>query len=144
MRFPRKAALVEGRASGRLIGGNLSVLTHLLGTPYEPDFRGAVLFLEEAGEETYRVDRLLTQLRAARKLDGLRGVLLGAFVVSPRTKFPPDRDPAAVLEETFAPLGVPVVTGLPVGHVRRKRSLPLGAAASIDTAARRVVLGPPA
>jgi muramoyltetrapeptide carboxypeptidase len=144
VRFRRGQVLRAGRARGRLVGGNLAVLASLLGTRHAADLRDAVLFLEEAGEETYRIDRLLTQLRATRRLDRLRGVLLGAFVVSPRSKFPPDRDPAAVLAETFAPLGVPVVTGLPVGHVRRKRSLPLGAVAAIDTAARRVALGPPA
>lgn len=134
MRFPRRAALIEGRAEGRLIGGNLTVLTHLLGTPYEPDFRGAILFLEEVGEQTYRVDRMLTQLGQSGALRKIAGVLLGAITAPARRRFPPDRSLHEVLGEAFAPLGVPVIRGIEAGHVARKRTLPLGAATVIDTA----------
>jgi len=136
--FPPSGVLVPGRASGRLAGGNLSVLSHLLGTPFAPRFRGAILLLEETGEETYRIDRMLTQLGQSGALDGVAAVVLGAMVVPARRRFPPDRRLHDVLRDHLAPLGVPVVRGLPVGHRPGKWTLPLGAMARLDTEARRL------
>ncbi|HXV74938.1 MAG TPA: LD-carboxypeptidase [Candidatus Polarisedimenticolaceae bacterium] len=133
LRLRAGQVLAPGRAAGTLVGGNLTVLTHLLGTRYAPDFRGRVLFLEETGEETYRVDRMLTHLRQSGALDRVAAVLVGAIDVPPRRRFPPDRSLAAVVEERLAPLGVPVLTGIPAGHLRAKRTIPLGARAVIDT-----------
>jgi muramoyltetrapeptide carboxypeptidase len=140
-RFGKRDVMAPGSASGRLIGGNLSVLSHLCGTRFAPKPRGAVLFIEETGEQTYRIDRMLNQLRQAGLLRGLAGVLLGAIDAPPRRRFPPDRDLDAVLREHLEPLEVPVVRGLPAGHVRGKWTLPLGAIASIDTAARQLRFG---
>jgi muramoyltetrapeptide carboxypeptidase len=134
--------LFPGRAAGRLVGGNLAVIAHLAGTPFAPDLRGAILFIEEVGEETYRVDRMLIQLRSAGMLRGIRGVVAGCFAVPARRRFPPDRSLDAVFREAFGPLGVPVVTDVPAGHLRAKRTLPLGAAVDLDTDARRVRLVP--
>lgn len=134
--------LSGGRARGRLAGGNLSVLTHLCGTPFFPDLRGRVLLLEETGEELYRLDRMLTQLRLGGALDRVAAVLLGDWIVPPRRRFPPDRSLDAVLEEFLLPLGVPVIRGLPLGHGPRKRTVALGGAVDVDTAARRVVFRP--
>ena len=131
-----------GRASGTLVGGNLSVLTSLCGTGFEPTLRGRILFLEDVGEPTYRLDRMLTQWRDAGWLRGLAGVLLGSFSIPARRQFPPDRDPEQVLREFFEPLGIPIVAGLPAGHRRGKRTLVFGAPVEIDTAQQRVVLGP--
>lgn len=142
MRFPRRAALIEGRAEGRLIGGNLTVLTHLLGTPYEPDFRGGILFLEEVGEQTYRIDRMLTQLAQSGALRKISGVLLGAITAPARRRFPSDRSLHEVLGEAFAPLGVPVIRGIEAGHVACKRTLPLGARTVIDSSSRSVRFTP--
>jgi len=136
------SVLRPGRGAGRLVGGNLSVLASLVGTPHFPDLRGAVLLVEEVGEPLYRVDRMLWQLRASGALRGLRGVLAGEIGIVPRRRFPPDRELRAVLEEAFADPRVPVVVGLPVGHVAGKRSLRLGGRATIDTAARRVRVEP--
>lgn len=130
--LPKRQVLHTGTAEGRLLGGNLSVLTSLIGTDHFPDLRGAVLFLEEVGEETYRIDRMLTQWRQAGVLKGLRGVLLGSFSTPERKQFPPDRELRDVFAETFLPLGVPVVGGLASGHVSGHRSLPLGGKAMID------------
>jgi muramoyltetrapeptide carboxypeptidase len=93
-----------------------------------------VLFLEETGEETYRVDRMLTQLRQAGVLGQVAGVVVGSIHAPPRRRFPPDRPLDDVLEDHLAPLGVPVVRNLRAGHVPAKRTLPLGMRAVLDTA----------
>jgi muramoyltetrapeptide carboxypeptidase len=132
-----------GKVAGRLMGGNLTVLVNLVGTPYMPSLRGAVLFLEELGEEAYRVDRLLQHLMMSKALAGVRGVIVGQFYV-PKTAraFPGDRDIDAVLRDHLLPLNVPVVTGIPAGHGDGKWTLPLGGRASIDTRARLVTFDP--
>jgi len=142
IRFARRQVLRSGRASGRLVGGNLAVLVHLLGTRYLPSLDGVVLALEEVGEEVYRIDRMLVHLRLAGALDRVAAVCLGAFDAPPRRRFPPDRTIDEVLRETFEPLGVPVVRDLPFGHVPGKRTLPLGGRAAIDTERRELRLSP--
>jgi muramoyltetrapeptide carboxypeptidase len=142
VRFARRQVLAPGRASGVLLGGNLAVLTHLLGTPFAAPLDGAVLFLEETGEQVYRIDRMLTQLGQAGALSALAGVILGGFAVEPRERFPPDRDLDAVLREALLPLGIPVVRGLRAGHVAGKLTLPLGRRATIDTAAGTLRVAP--
>jgi muramoyltetrapeptide carboxypeptidase len=133
-RFRPGQVIASGKGSGRLLGGNLSVLATMLGTRYMPDYDGAVLALEDTAEETYRLDRLLTHLRMSGVLRRLAAVCLGSFDPPPTARdFPPDRDLNDLLDETFGPLGVPVVTGMPFGHRRRKRSLPLGGRAVLDT-----------
>jgi muramoyltetrapeptide carboxypeptidase len=132
-----------GRARGRLMGGNLSVLCHLLGTRHMPDLRGAIVFLEDTGEEAYRVDRLLQHLRSSGALSGARAVLLGSFRVPPTAReFPGDRDVDGVLRDHLLPLDVPVVRGIPAGHGPGKWTLPLGGTASIDTSAGLVTFDP--
>lgn len=139
----RGQVLAPGRAEGPLAGGNLTVLVHLLGTRYEPDLRGAVLFLEDTAEETYRLDRLLGHLRMAGALSRVAAVLLGSFEPKPTERaFPPDRPIEDVLAETFLPLGVPVVAGLRAGHVPGKWTLPIGGLARLDTEAGGLVLEP--
>jgi muramoyltetrapeptide carboxypeptidase len=115
---------VPGRASGRLVGGNLSLVAALLGTPWAWPTEGTVLFLEDVSEALYRVDRLLTQLRLAGVLAGARGFLLGSFTE--------DDDPSAVLHDHLAGLGKPVLTGWPAGHATPNRALPLGARVTLD------------
>lgn len=133
MRFGARQVLCAGRARGRLAGGNLTVLSHLMGTPRAPALRGRILLLEDVGEEAYRIDRMLEQLRSAGALAQLSGVLLGDFDAPPRKRFPPDRPLTRIFREFFEPLGVPVVRGLPFGHLAGKHTLPLGALASLDT-----------
>lgn len=137
--FARRQVMAPGRGAGRLIGGNLTVLTHLCGTGFAPEPKGAVLFLEEIGEETYRVDRALTQLGQSGMLEGLRAVVVGALQTPARKRFPPDRRILEVLREFLLPLGVPVVRGLPVGHLASKRTIPIGEIAEVDTSRGRVV-----
>ncbi|MBL8306543.1 MAG: LD-carboxypeptidase [Rubrivivax sp.] len=123
---------VPGVATGRLIGGNLSLVASLLGTPWAWDAHGALLFLEEVGEATYRVDRLLAHLRLAGVLDAAAGFVLGTFTEAD--------DPAAELRDAFERLGKPVLGGWPSGHGTPNRPLPLGARATLDAAAGTLTL----
>lgn len=134
LRFRSGQVLRPGRASGPLVGGNLTLLVHMLGTRDLPTLAGTILFLEEVGEEIYRVDRMLDHLRRSGRLRGVEAVVFGSIdPPSPRRGFPPDRRLDAVLAEAVAPLGVPVVFALPAGHGRAKRTLPLGQVAILDT-----------
>jgi muramoyltetrapeptide carboxypeptidase len=121
--------LVGGRAQGLLRGGNLELISRLVGTPWQLDLDGAILLLEEVGEAPYRIDRALTQLELAGALAGVRGVVLGDF-----ERCEADTPPAAeeVVVERLGRLGVPIVADAPVGHGKRNRALPLGARAEIS------------
>ena len=133
--------LVPGRASGPLCGGNLSLVAASLGTPWEIDTRGRILFLEDIGEKTYRVDSMLTQLRNAGKFRDCAGVLLGAWVDCP-PEFP---DQTLLLPEIFAqliaPAGKPAVTGLACGHCLPTLALPLGRMCTLDADRCSVTIG---
>jgi muramoyltetrapeptide carboxypeptidase len=124
-------ARAKARATGPLLGGNLAVLTALLGTPYFPDLRGAIVLLEDIGERPYRVDRMLTSLVHSGQLDAIAGIVLGAF-----TQAVPAADGVTVeevLRERLSGLGVPVLGGAPIGHLELG-NLPvvLGALAELD------------
>ncbi len=123
--------LVPGRAKGRLLGGNLSVLISLLGTRYFPPLDGALLLLEDVGEATYRIDRMLTQLLQSGMLSGIRGIALGEFNgCHPRNEAEPDV--LCVLAERLGALGVPVLAGLPFGHGDRNLPVVLGREHELD------------
>lgn len=128
---------VEGRARcpvrGVLLGGNLTVLTALIGTPYFPSLAGAVLFLEDVGERPYRVDRMLTTWRQAGALAGIAGVVLGAFTHCDAGA--DGRTVDEVLRINLSALGVPVASGLRAGHVDDNQPLPLGAPVELDVTA---------
>jgi muramoyltetrapeptide carboxypeptidase len=129
----RPRTLVPGTAEGPLVGGNLAMLGAACGTPYQPDTRGAILFLEDVDEAPYRVDRLLVQLRLAGLLDGVAGVALGDFTPPADVNGSPDGPTADdVLLELLAPLGVPIVAGLPFGHGEENWTLPVGVRARLD------------
>ena len=123
---PLPEVLVPGEATGPLRGGNLSLVAATIGTPWELDARGAVLFLEDVGEEPYRIDRYLSQLALAGKLAEAAGFVLGTW--SACVAETPER--SLNLREIFADhlgnLGVPVVDGWPAGHIATQQTLPLG------------------
>lgn len=123
----------SGRAQGRLVGGNLVLVTASLGTPWEVDTRGAILLFEEVGERPYRIDRMLQQLRNAGKLRDVVGVGVGDLSGCVDERYP-DASAEAVIEEVVRPLGVPLVMGLPIGHVPVNHTWPVGARATIDGA----------
>lgn len=116
-----------GVASGPLLGGSLTLLSHLVGTRWLPRLAGAVLFLEDVGEEPYKLDRYLTHLRLSGALDGVRAVCLGQFAAS-------DKDGISALDTVrglVRALGVPAIEGLPSGHERDNHALLLGAVAHV-------------
>jgi len=136
--FPNLIPLAPGTGEGVLAGGNLTTLCHLLGTPFAPRFRDYILFLEDHNEALYRLDRLLHHLLLAGALAGVKGVVLGAFTgcgSSPENLF-------QVLATALAPLEVPVLAGLPVGHLPDNHTLPLGVWARLDGRAGSLTLAP--
>jgi muramoyltetrapeptide carboxypeptidase len=126
-----------GVAEGRLVGGNLSVLCASIGTPFEPSFKDKILFIEDVNEQPYRLDRMLTQLLNAGLLRHVAGVAVGV-----NKDCEDDRkeqiieeyrqSPADVMAERLQSLGVPVVMGLPFGHVDLNATIPVGAHARLD------------
>ena len=127
--------LHPGAAEGPLAGGNLTTLCHLVGTPFAPQMRGYLLFLEDHNEALYRLDRMLHHLLLAGVLDGVKGVVLGAF-----TGCGSHEGLLEVFTTALAPLKVPVLVGLPVGHQPDNHTLPLGAWAALDAAAASLTL----
>jgi muramoyltetrapeptide carboxypeptidase len=125
-----------GTASGPLIGGNLSLVSTTLGTPYEIDTRGRILFLEDVEEQAYSVDRMLTQLRLAGKLDQAAGVIWGECQdCGPRAYQPSAVLPFSigeVVDNILGTLKVPVLSGLTIGHTNDQLTLPLGVLATLD------------
>lgn len=135
----RLTVINEGVAQGRLTGGNLALVVSTLGTKFEIDTTDAILFLEEINEEPFRVDRMLTQLWLAGKLQAAKAVALGSFrdcEARGTSIGGPSFSLSQVFEERLASLGVPVVYGLPFGHVKSKLTLPLGVNAELDATAR--------
>lgn len=133
----RPVALSPGTAEGPLVGGNLAMVAAVCGTPYQPDTRDAILFLEEIDEPPYRVDRMLTQIRLAGLLDHVAGIALGDFTPGE----PAVRD---VLGDLLLPLGVPVLADLPFGHEYENWTLPVGVRARLDADAPSLQILEPA
>jgi muramoyltetrapeptide carboxypeptidase len=130
------SVLRRGRASGRLLGGNLSLLCATIGTPFQPSFRNRLLFLEDLDEPPYRFDRMLTHLLNAGLLQQVAGIAIGINrdCVDPHAATAREYRQTVedVLAERLLPLKVPVVIGLPFGHVPLNATLPIGARATLD------------
>lgn len=126
-----------GRASGPLLGGNLTILTSLVGTPYLPSFDGAILFIEDTDEAQYRIDRMLTQLELAGILGRVAGVVFGQCTdcVARNSSSIGGFTLSEVLDQHFTPLGVPAFQGALFGHIENQFSIPVGVRAEIDAAA---------
>ena len=128
----RTRSITPGRARGRLLGGNLTVLTALIGSPYLPDFTDSILFLEDVQEAPYRIDRMLVQLKLAGVLERVRGVVWGTCSkCGPGEGFGSLTIPD-VLDDHVKSLGVPAYWGAMVGHINRQFTLPVGAEVEID------------
>jgi len=134
----------SGVAEGTLIGGNLSVLCAAIGTPFEPSFKDKILFFEDIGEQPYRLDRMLTHLLNAGILKQLAGVAVGINRDCEDTK-DSKRDEyrqtaADVMKERLSDLAVPVLTGLPFGHVALNATIPVGVRARLDADAGDLII----
>ena len=111
---------------------NLTVATHLIGTPWFPDLKGAILVLEDIGEAPYRIDRMLTHWRSAGVLAAVAGVATGRFSWKKDDILPGDFSMEEILEERLGDLGIPLVMDLPLGHGRPNMALPLGRQARLN------------
>jgi muramoyltetrapeptide carboxypeptidase len=125
-------SVTRGNANGRLTGGNLAVICGLMGTSFEIETAGRILFLEDVSERVYRIDRYLSQLMLAGKLQSAAGILLGTF--SYEDDDPPESQTAvaALLDEYCGHLQIPVLAGFPAGHTQYNLTLPMGALAEVD------------
>lgn len=136
--------IAPGQASGLLIGGNLTVFTSVIGTPYQPPLENSILFLEDVQEKPYRIDRMLTFLAHAKVLDKISGVLLGEFtqcdIPDTRKKAQGEFDLAGVFKDRLGNLDIPVLSGLPLGHSHQSITLPLGAKCRFDTTSLELLL----
>jgi len=133
VRFGRRSVMRPGRAAGPLVGGCLSLLAALVGTPYEPPLDGAILFWEEVNEEPFRLDRMLAHLRLSGRLDRLAGMVVGTLPGCRARRRANAMPLAAILATHLAGTDYPVVTGIPAGHGPRKITLPIGFPARLDT-----------
>jgi muramoyltetrapeptide carboxypeptidase len=140
--FPQMESLNPGAAEGVLTGGCLSVIAASIGTPYEIQTKGKILFLEDQGEPPYRLDRMITHLFLADKLHSLAGVLLGDFVDCGSTHG--NYTAMDTLRDIFASLNIPVLANFPAGHVANNWALPFGVTVRMDASARTIEFLEPA
>ncbi len=134
------STLCPGAAEGRLVGGNLALVCSVLGTPYEIETAGNILLLEDVGERPYRIDRFLSQLRLAGKLDVLNGVVLGQFTDCTAEPDKPSLTMDEVFADYFSDLGIPVLENFPTGHTPDNATLPLGSLVELDADNRRLTI----
>lgn len=122
------ATIHSGRASGKLAGGNLTTLCHLVGTPFAPDFSGHILLLEDIGESPYRIDRMVTQMKMAGCFEKINGIVLGTFKDCGNVA-----DIYQIFYDNFAKNSIPVLAGFSIGHDEPNLSVPFGIRATLDT-----------
>jgi muramoyltetrapeptide carboxypeptidase len=135
--------ITSGSAIGQLIGGNLTIITSLIGTNYQLDFTNKIVFIEEVGEEPYRIDRMLTQLIEAGELQKAAGIAFGIFQdceKSDRTYAPNSFLLKEVIEERIKPLNIPAVYGLSFGHNKNNFTIPIGINAKLNADAKTIEL----
>lgn len=125
--------LCPGKAQGRLVGGCLSLISNLVGTPFEIDTKDAILFLEDVGEEPYAIDRMLTHLRLAGKFETLRGMIWGSISAKK-----PKKDYLVTFKSVFANDHFPILYDFPAGHQKQRVTFPLGCNVAMDSKTRSV------
>jgi muramoyltetrapeptide carboxypeptidase len=130
VQVPEPICLKPGNAAGPVLGGNLNILSHLVGTRFFPSLKGALVFMEDRNEALYRIDRMLTHLIQAGVLAGIVGLMVGTF-----SECGSPGDVLDLFTERLAPFSVPVLAGFPVGHGSRNITLPLGLTATLDAEA---------
>lgn len=140
----RIRVITPGTARGRLVGGNLTVLSAIVGSPYLPDFSDRILFLEDVDEQIYRVDRMLTQLKLAGILDQVAGFVFGKCTECGPGERHGSLTLEQVLDEHIKPLGVPAWQGMMFGHIKEQFTLPEGVEVEIDASAGSIRMLEPA
>lgn len=132
--------VTAGRARGPIAGGNLTLISTTMGTPYEIDARDKILFLEDTGEAPYRIDRMLTQMKLAGKFAECAGVVWGTCTecTPARSSFEINLSMSELVEEILGDIGKPVLAGLVFGHTKEKVTLPIGVEAELDAGAKTV------
>ncbi|HUR91991.1 MAG TPA: LD-carboxypeptidase [Gemmatimonadaceae bacterium] len=139
---PNARVLRRGTAKGRLVGGNLALVAAMIGTPFAPDLDDSILFLEDVGERTYRVDRMLRQIYLSGGLKNCRGIVFGEFTECDATSGSGARELDEVLIEIAELAEVPCIAGAPIGHIDDQWTLPVGASAVLDADARTLSVSP--
>ncbi len=137
-----------GKAAGKLCGGNLSIVVSMIGTPYDIDTDGKIVFLEEVGEDPYRIDRMLTQMREAGKFENAAGIALGIFSKCDAKKNSKGETNSfslsEVLYDRLYDLNIPVLYGMSFGHITNKFTLPFGIEAELNSGEQTLTLLEPA
>lgn len=129
--------IVKGKSQGKLLGGNLTTLVSMIGSPYFPDLSGTILFIEEVKEAAYRIDRLLTQLIHTGALDSIAALIVGKSVPVEGEK---EEDIIKVFTERLSGLKIPSAYGFPIGHIEEQWTIPQGIIAEVDTLNRSLLL----
>jgi len=135
----RGITIQPGSVSGPVLGGNLNTLCHLLGTRFQPDFKGCILFLEDRGEAAYRIDRMLSQMKLAGCFNSLAGLILGNFKDCGDTD-----DIIRIAGDIFKDDKIPIIAGLEVGHGKRNLAIPIGLNATLNAEKKLLIFHEPA
>jgi muramoyltetrapeptide carboxypeptidase len=136
----RKGSTIQsGIASGPILGGNLTTLCHLVGTPFEPDFKGHILLIEDTGEPPYRIDRMLSQMKLAGCWNEIKGVALGSF-----KRCGGLREIFRIVEDVFRSDKIPILGGFEIGHAKNNLTIPFGVEATLDAEAKTIRFHGPA
>lgn len=130
----------DGIAEGRLIGGNLTLASSLVGTPYDISYKNKLVFLEDIGEKPYRIDRMITQMILAGKFNHVKGIILGVFLNCEAKKGDDSLTLAEMLRDRFKNFNIPIVYGMSFGHISNQFTLPLGIKAKLNTANKTITL----
>lgn len=130
----------DGIAEGRLIGGNLTLVSSLVGTPYDISYKDKLVFLEDVGEKPYRIDRMLTQMLSAGKFDKVKGIILGVFYNCEASESENSLTLAEMFEDRLGALNIPVIYGMSFGHISNQFTLPLGINARLNTTDKTLTL----
>ena len=132
--------VTAGNAVGQLVGGNLTLVSSLMGTPYELDMKDKLVFLEDIGEKPYRLDRMLTQLLLAGKLQNAAGIVLGVFSGCQAGENDNSLSLREMIEDRLMGLGIPVIYGMSFGHIGNNFTLPMGITAELNTSNKTLTL----
>jgi len=125
---PEKGRVIKpGVSSGFVVGGNLTTLCHMVGTPYGPNFNGKILFFEDRSEAPYRIDRMLTQMKLAGCFEGIKGLFLGSFEACGKLD-----EIFRIVQELFEDVSIPILSGFEIGHGRSNITIPIGLGATLD------------